>query len=118
MSSLTIEEKLSMIQKMQSHASTQTKFPENIHARPRPVNTELSQEDSYEEFHSLRLRLFVCILIFSAFFGLYKMKIEIRGHDVTEVNSLLETNQLPRHAVDSLESLSQQLVDAVKNGYK
>lgn len=125
MSALTIDEKLSLVQKMRTHANAnQSRMNARTNVYPRTSanasqNLALSGEDgmaSEEELAmqgvgGLRLRLFVCLLVFSAFFGLYKMNIQIKGHKVTEVTTFLEENQLPKNAQTSLETMAKQLVE-------
>lgn len=122
MSTLTIDEKLLMIQKMRAHAKEnqnsiymQEQLP--LYVKPsEQYLTEASEKSEGEHmFSSLRLRLVICALVFSAFVGLYKLKIPIQGHQVTEVSCLLEENKLPENAQSSLEAASERVLKQVKS---
>lgn len=132
MSTLTIDEKLSLIQKMRAHANVNqnqiyTRVQPQIHPGTVAGNVSVNQSlyrsestltgDAVLEQElpvgTFKLRLLVCVLAFSAFVGLYKMNVQIKGHKVTEVNSLLEENQLPKNAQESLETAADRLVEQV-----
>lgn len=135
MSSLTIDEKLHLIQKMRSQSEaisnrnlsklqhTYSRMEPYTGISTRSFNSladEFSSKSSdamesdippTDGFRFLKYRIFACMLIFTCFFALYKTNFQIKGHKVTEVNTILEEDILPSKLQDSLEKISQQLVE-------
>ena len=100
MSSLTIDEKLSLVQRMKK---------QDLSSNYTRMNT---REDPSEEepVSTLKLRIFVCIIIFAAFFGMYKGNILIKGKKVSAISHALEKNMLPETLDQSLESMTKKVI--------
>lgn len=118
MSSLSIDEKMSLIQKMRNQSQTQPVHPyiqpRTTDSRYQPAQMGTTEQPEHVEnpLLYLKLRFFVCLLIFSGFFALYKTNFKVKGHSVTEVNTVLQENILPESLHNSLETMSQKLTDA------
>lgn len=132
MSSLTIDEKLYLIQKMRNQSENISQNTYDRYSAYNPVynynmknrndisvyNGRYDTFDNAEEvrattdgFRFLKYRIFLCLMAFTFFFTCYKMKLEIKGHEVTEVNVLLEENIFPEKLHNSLKTLSEQIVE-------
>lgn len=125
MSSLSIDEKMMLVQKMRSQSEHNT---ESMHLRRRvsePLNERIVSEngtnyirgefmrDAQEEtggLSYLKLRIFVSIFIFALFFSFYQTKFNLMGHQAKEIHAVLEENILPKKLQDSLETLSSRLL--------
>lgn len=104
MSSLTIDEKLSLVQRMKN---------QDISSNYTRMNTRMNTRDAISEeepVSTLKLRIFVCIIIFAAFFGMYKGNIIIKGKKVSAISHTLEKNMLPESLDKSLESMAKKVI--------
>ena len=123
MNTLTIDEKMLLVQRMRERADrsrphnsgtvdkskTQERKEQAFSAYA--GQTDEQSEGSGAERGTFRLRLIACVLVFSAFFGLYKMNVHIRGHQVGEITQLLEENKLPKGTHNSLKTMSEQMLE-------
>ncbi len=100
MSSLTIEEKLSLVQQMKSQDMKNQSIPSGY----------AGYTDEEAPVSTLKLRIFVCIIIFAAFFGMYKGNILIKGQKVSKISTALEKNMLPKSLDKSLEAITKKAV--------
>ena len=114
MSSLTIDEKMMLIQKMrnQSEHNIPSSIPFYAVRSSEAVSSDL--EASLDGLRFFKYRIFVCLLIFSGFFSMHQLKLEIKGYEVTEVNTILEEDILPEKLQDSLETLGNELAEKLK----
>ena len=126
MSSLSIDEKMLLIQKMRSQSAQKpnayirehsryqgepTLYQNGYSSNSSAIEGEIPEETA-DVFRSLKLRFFVCLILFACFFGMYKADFKIKGHKVTEVNAVLQENMLPKPMQDSLETISQKLTES------
>lgn len=122
MSALTIDEKLLLVQKMRSRTGQNAvHVPHTAGTGTGSVQKDsitglyVEQADELQEDEAsvrgtFRIRIIVCVLIFSAFFGLYKMNIDIKGHQVKEIAVLLEENKLPSRVHQTLKTMSERML--------
>lgn len=107
MSSLTIDEKMHVIERMRSQSSESVPL-----YAVSSCEADNAQDVFTDGFHSLKYRIFVCLFAFSVFFAMYKMNFEVKGHKITELNVLLEEDVLPEKLQTSLESVFMEMVEA------
>lgn len=104
MSSLTIEEKVSLVQQMKRQDSVNQTIPSGY-------TTNQTEEEM--PVSTLKLRIFVCIIIFAVFFGMYKGNILIKGQKVSKISTALEKNMLPESLDKSLQAITKKVVEKV-----
>ena len=73
-------------------------------------DSSLHYTSEEEPVSTLKLRIFVCILIFAAFFGMYKGNILIKGKKVSAISHALEKNMLPEALDQSLTSITRNVI--------
>lgn len=123
MSSLSIDDKLVLIQKMRNHANENT-----VHTSRR--NQDLydsyrfaSKEGEEEEVAGMGFRLFkfrfcVCLLLLVTFWGLSKTTLKFKGHSVSDAAVVLQEDKLPNAADKTLESWASSVKDSFRQSFK
>lgn len=134
MSSLSIDEKMLLVQKMRNQAERMQKKPlPYVPARERETYIDMRRnasssgdvaEDSLfgadgegelaESFRFLKLRLFVCVVAFVGFFAMYKADFKLKGHDVAQVQTVLSQDMLPSKLQNSLETFSKKITENIE----
>lgn len=119
MSSLTIDEKLLLVEKMRNQS--QQYINRNQHYNTSDVGNKSILSDSKdtgaewitstEGFRFFKYRIVVCLVIFFSYFALYKTNFQVKGHHITAVNSILEKDMLPEKMRNALENLSTQIIN-------
>lgn len=119
MSSLSIDEKMMLVQKMR--ARSEQLMPSEIHRKEAGVRYKdasgagnLDSDEKGGSFRFLKIRILICVVAFSGFFCLYKMNVPIKGHQVAEITSVLENDLLPDSVQESLTTVSEHIVKIIK----
>lgn len=119
MSSLTIDEKIHLLQKMRNQANAyprHTGYSASGAVRNKAEFTDTKTEhadESYGEKSYLKHRILLCIVIFFTCFALHKSSFSLKGYSLTELAVFLEDNKIPETVHNSLESVSTKIIDSI-----
>lgn len=122
MSSLSVEEKLLLIQKMRNHSETNNLKIQKRNQLYRGLDTnkeeELLSEQPMDAFRFLKFRFFLCLFAFGAFVFMDHNSIRIQGHTATEVVKTLQHSEKLGKLESVMEAWSEQTVDTLRKNFK
>lgn len=115
MSSLTIDEKIHLLQKMRNQANVRSSLSKNMTSGSLTYEKNLHEDTTLEEnqpieTHFFKYRVLICIGVFFACFASYKADFSIKGKNVQELSEVLEANLLPENIHNSLESVCTKII--------
>lgn len=117
MTSLTVDEKLLLIQKMRNHSQDNNNKMQNrdrILRGSEGIIEEQSGMPTSSIFQSLKLRVLLCLLLFAIFITLDRYGISIKGYTATEAVTLLQSPQkIATKEQEKIEVWSEQMVSRI-----
>lgn len=122
MSSLSVEEKLLLIQQMRNHSETNNVKMQKRNQIYRGLDMnpeeELLSDQPMDAFRFLKFRFFLCLFAFGAFVFMDQNSIRIQGHTAGEVVKMLQTSEKLGKIETVMETWSEQTVDTMRESFK